>query len=397
MSDFLAIIPPFYPKIRLKGLYLHIIIYQNPMRKNIFLFAAILSAFAFTSLCTPQAVAQKKSYTKKISQPRNEYVVATKHGVPADGKTDASEAIQKLIDNNPNRTIYFPDGIYLVSRPINTPADPQKSVQLVLSNYAVIKASGAWKDGGAVIKLGAIHAANDINTNGSNYGLYGGIIDGSGFADGVSIDGGRETKIENVSIKHTQIGVHVKRGANSGSSDADICDVNIVGNDKANSIGLLAEGSDNTFTNMRIASVNIGVLIRGGAGNSLRNIHPLYIYHKDQNYETSCGFVVETNNNWFNFCYSDQFATGFLIKHSASVNLTDCFCYWYNGKVSYQTAIRSEGKFNSLVVGIRSIFNQNGSVATLLDAEKGGDGALIHPVAWAEKLSDKDVSESYKK
>ena len=124
-------------------------------------------------------------------------MVATKHGVPADGKTDASEAIQKLIDNNPNRTIYFPDGIYLVSRPINTPADPQKSVQLVLSNYAVIKASGAWKDGGAVIKLGAIHAANDINTNGSNYGLYGGIIDGSGFADGVSIDGGRETKIEN--------------------------------------------------------------------------------------------------------------------------------------------------------------------------------------------------------
>ena len=44
-----------------------------------------------------------------------------------------------------------------------------------------------------------------------------------------------------------------------------------------------------------------------------------------------------------------------------------------------------------------NIFNQDGSVATLLDAEKGGDGALIHPVAWAEKLSDKDVSESYKK
>lgn len=51
----------------------------TPMRKNIFLFAAILSAFTFTSLCTPQAVAQKKSYTKKISQPRNEYVVANKH------------------------------------------------------------------------------------------------------------------------------------------------------------------------------------------------------------------------------------------------------------------------------------------------------------------------------
>lgn len=367
------------------------------MKKSILLFAYTLFAFALVSPNAPKASAQKKSYAKKINQPKSDYVVVTKHGVPADGKTDASEAIQKLIDNNPNRTIYFPDGVYLVSRPINTPADPLKSVQLVLSNYATIKATGDWKEGGAVIKLGAIHKANDINTNGSNYGLYGGIIDGSGFADGVSIDGGRETKIENVSIKHTQIGLHVKSGANSGSSDADINDVNIVGNDKANSIGLLAEGSDNTFTNMRIASVNTGVWIRGGAGNSLRNIHPLYIYHKDQVYETSCGFIVETNNNWFYFCYSDQFAIGFKIKDSASVNLTDCFCYWYRGKVPFQTAIKCEGKFNSLVMGIRAIFNQDGSEATLLDAEKGGTGVLIHPVAWADKISDKDVSDSYKK
>lgn len=367
------------------------------MKKSILLFTAILCAFAPVSPNAPKASAQKKSYTKKISQPQSGYVVVTRHGVKADGKTDASEAIQKLIDNNPNRTIYFPDGVYLVSRPINTPADPQKSVQLVLSNYAVIKAAGEWKEGGAVIRLGAIHPANDINTNGSNYGLYGGIIDGSGFADGVSIDGGRETKIENVSIKHTQIGVHVKRGANSGSSDADVNDVNIVGNDKANSIGLLAEGSDNTFTNMRIASVNTGVWIRGGAGNSLRNIHPLYIYHKDQVYETSCGFVAETDNNWFSFCYSDQFATGFKIKNSASVNLTDCFCYWYRGKVSFQTAIKCEGKFNSLVSGIRVNFNQDGSEVKLLDAEEGGSGALIHPMVWANKMSDKDVSESYKK
>ncbi len=367
------------------------------MKRSILLFASALFAFALVSPNAPKASAQKKSYAKKISQPKSDYVVVTKHGVPADGKTDAGGAIQKLIDNNPNRTIYFPDGVYLVSRPINTPADPQKSVQLVLSNYATIKATGEWKEGGAVIKLGAIHKANDINTNGSNYGLYGGIIDGSGFADGVSIDGGRETKIENVSIKHTQIGLHVKSGANSGSSDADINDVNIVGNDKANSIGLLAEGSDNTFTNMRIASVNTGVWIRGGAGNSLRNIHPLYIYHKDQVYETSCGFIVETSNNWFNFCYSDQFATDFKIKGSASVNLTDCFCYWYRGKVPFQTAIKCEGKFNSLAMGIRAIFNQDGSEATLLDAEKGGTGALIHPVAWADKISDKDVSDSYKK
>ena len=47
------------------------------------------------------------------------YVVVT-DTIPADGKTDVADAIQALIDANPNRTIYFPDGIYLLSHPTNT-------------------------------------------------------------------------------------------------------------------------------------------------------------------------------------------------------------------------------------------------------------------------------------
>ena len=57
------------------------------------------------------------------------YIIATDY-VPADGKTDVSDALQKLIDNNPNRTIFFPDGIYLLSKPILTPAHPERSVSL---------------------------------------------------------------------------------------------------------------------------------------------------------------------------------------------------------------------------------------------------------------------------
>ena len=58
-----------------------------------------------------------------------------------DGRTDAAEAIQRLIVDNPNKTIFFPDGVYMVSRPIDTPAEPTKSVSLVLGNYAVLKAT----------------------------------------------------------------------------------------------------------------------------------------------------------------------------------------------------------------------------------------------------------------
>lgn len=354
--------------------------------------AALVATVAMV-LSTGGIQAQKRN---RNIQPDSTYLVATTHGVPADGKTDATEAIQRLIDGNPNRTIFFPDGTYLISRSILTPADPKKSVTLVLGHYAVMKATGDWSEGGAVIRLGASHPYNDIKINGSNYGLYGGIIDGSGVADGVSIDGGRETKICDVSIKHTQTGIHIKKGANSGSSDADISDVNIVGNNKANSIGVLVEGYDNTFTNMRIYHINIGVWIKS-AGNSLRNIHPLYGAGKEQVYDTSVGFLIEGWNNWFDFCYSDQLATAFLLKKGSSANLTNCFCYWYSGKVPFQTAIKAEGQFNSIVAGFRAGFHSECPKHTLLQVEEsGGTGAMLYPfVPRDAKYSDDDASKEY--
>ncbi|MBQ2374218.1 MAG: hypothetical protein II299_03815, partial [Alistipes sp.] len=81
------------------------------------------------------------------------YVVVTDY-VKANGKKDVSDAIQQIIDSNPNRTIYFPDGVYLISKPICTPADPRKSVSLELSNYATIKAMEGWAHDEAMVRLG---------------------------------------------------------------------------------------------------------------------------------------------------------------------------------------------------------------------------------------------------
>mgnify|MGYP003538714562 FL=1 len=53
---------------------------------------------------------------------KEQYVVVK---VKADGKKDVSDDIQKIIDSNPNRTLFFPDSVYLISKPICTPADPR--------------------------------------------------------------------------------------------------------------------------------------------------------------------------------------------------------------------------------------------------------------------------------
>ncbi len=302
------------------------------------------------------------------------YVVVTKYVKVNSGK-DVSDAIQKIIDENPNRTIYFPDGVYIISKPIVTPAEPTKSVALELSNFAVIRASEGWSHDEAMVRLGGKDAANNISIPGSNYYLDGGIIDGSGVAKGISIDGGRETVIRNTSIKNVVVGIHVKKGANSGSSDSDIIGVNIVGNNTHTSIGVLVEGYDNTFTNMRIGGVHVGFLIRSQA-NMLRNIHPLY-YGANNTYETSCGFLDETGCNWYDFCYSDEFATAFRITRSAS-HYNNCFAYWYSKRGTKHTIFKCDREFNSAVMNMHAGHRRHNATTENKILEVGKDGGTGH-------------------
>lgn len=311
-----------------------------------------------------------------------------------DGSADCADALQKLIDENPNRTIYFPDGLYILSHPVSTPAEPILSVSFSLSAYAVIKASDDWHSDEAMIRLGETHRANDIRTVGSNYYFCGGVIDGNGVAKGISIDGGRETYIHDVSIKHTQVGIHIKKGANNNSSDADVFAVNIVGNRKPDSIGVLIEGSDNSLTNMRIADVFIGVKLLG-SGTIMRNIHPLYTCDYTD-YEHSCGFFDNTGDNWYDTCYSDHFSTGFYMTKNVRYNRYDsCVSYWYSPREKKHTGFMAEGKFNGLVmnakVGFRGDEAEN---RVLVEGEEGGNGVFENLIIRGE-ISPADAFWKY--
>lgn len=305
------------------------------------------------------------------------YVVVTDY-VPANTDKDVSDAVQQIIDTHPNRTIYFPDGIYILGKPLVTPAEPTKSVALELSNYAVIRASEGWNHEEAMVRLGGKDAANNIALSGSNYYLQGGIIDGRGVAKGISIDGGRETVVRHTSIKNVSVGIHIKKGANSGSSDCDILGVNIVGNNSLGSVGVLVEGFDNTFSNMRIAAVQVGFKLCSQA-NMLRNIHPLYIHSEaNPDYAASCGFLDEAGCNWYDFCYSDEFATAFRITHNAS-HYNNCFAYWYSNRGPKHVVIKCDGRFDSDVMNLHVGHRQHNATTenkVLETGETGGRGHL---------------------
>ena len=332
------------------------------------------------------------------------YVVVT-DTIPNDGSVDVTKALQQLIDENPNRTIFFPDGTYIISSPISTPANAYESVSLLLSNYAVIRASNTkWRSGEAMIRLGGRGKANgDTTKNGSNYFLEGGIIDGSGIAKGISVDSGRETAIRNVSIKRTSVGIHVKWGVNNGSSDCDVYNVNIIGNSTPDSVGILVEGFDNTFTNIRIGCVNVGVHITSQA-NSLRNIHPLFQIARDD-YENSAGFWDEGGANWYDFCYSDHFRMGFRLKDGIRSYFNNCFAFWYDDSqwvddvaASTVEAFHADGVFNSVVRGFRAGFRDDRPCRVLYEEKNGGKGTFEYvDIDDESRLSADDAYSKYVK
>lgn len=319
---------------------------------------------------------------------KNGFVVVT-DVTKLEAGQDVAEALQNIIDDNPNRTIYFPDGEYLISKPLLLPAAHEKSVSLKLSNYAVIRVSDEWSSDEAMIRLGGKDPENDNFSVGSNYGIDGGVLDGKGVAKGISIDSGRETMIKNVAIKNTPVGIHIKYGANWGSSDADISSVNIVGTGKPDSIGILVEGWDNTFTNIRIANVFIGVKLCS-SGNMLRNVHPLYTsddYY--EYYQQSYGFWAERGSNWFDYCYSDQFANAFYTTKDVDVICHNCFAFWYSSREKAHVAFKTEGKFDSIVtnyrIGFKDLETEN---AVLLVGEDGGNGMIQNLKVNEELVTD---------
>ena len=303
-------------------------------------------------------------------------VIVSAGGLAGDGTVPCADAIQRLIDANPNREIFFPDGTYLLDKPICTPADPSKSVALKLSAYAKFKAAPGWSHAEAMVRLGAIHPANNIWLAGSWYWIKGGIIDGSGVADGISIDGGRETLVADLSMKSVRIGLHIKRGPNGGSSDADIRNVNIVCNRSEDSVGVLVEGHDNTLANMRIYGARRGVVINAGS-NMLRDIHPLYAMDPKQ-YPRSVGFEINSENVWMDYCYSDQNAVGFRFGKRGRAIMDKCFCMWYKtDKDMRATVFAAEGRFNAKVNNLTVDFNNRESANILLTVgEPGGTGYL---------------------
>ena len=282
------------------------------------------------------------------------YLIVTDY-IKANTGKDIAANLQELIDKNPKRTIYFPDGEYLISTPLFTSATPQKTVSLRLSEGAVIKAHDKWsaKDGcNSLLAIGGADYVNDIRTPGSYFSVIGGTLDGNGEANGIQYVAGRESLFRDICIKNVDIGVYIPRGINGGSSDADFEDMVIYGSGKVGSCGFYVVGHDNTFTNIRI--YNTETAIKSQGGTSLYK--SVYVYNdptKVEKYENTVGFSA-TSWAWFTDCYAENFAAAFKPTDNRCI-LSDCAAKWTSDKCTTQIFILAGTKYMN-ASGLRADF-----------------------------------------
>lgn len=301
-----------------------------------------------------------------------------------DAKGDVADKLQKIINDNPGRTIDFPDGEYIVSKPITVPTDPAKAVSLRLADFAVIKAADSWTSADAVVCLsvGEMPAAGALT---NTFYLTGGTIDGNGKAKGISVGNAENLLISNVGIKNVTVGIEVKAGV------LDVENVNIAGTGADTAVGMIVGGKNSTYTNVRISKVGTGVKITGD-NNLMKSVYATYTgTSKD-----SVAFLDSSNGGNYDMCTSEQFAIGFSLADNTVSVYSGCYAKWNDNTVARNWAYRATGKFNGVVRACRADFDNANCDGTFLEVTTaGGKGQILYPMIGGKANMADTAFETY--
>ena len=289
---------------------------------------------------------------KPIDRSNGDYLIVTDYLVPNTGE-DLATLLQEIIDKNPNRTIYFPDGEYVISQPLLTSAVSRESVSIQLSDGAVIKASYNWhnRGGNAMICLGGGGDKNDIVSLGSYYIVSGGTLDGNNRANCISIDSGRESVIKNICLKNPQKGIVIKEGVNGNSSDIDMEDITIIGSGMPGTVGIDSIGCDNTYTNIRVYDMEKGLV------NAVGDVTSVYVFNTEKSAKLN---TVGITGAWrMANCVTVNCDVGYVLNEGTIT--FDCVSVWTSAEHTSQTMFNANGK-KVMVSGSRAYFFEGDNV-----------------------------------
>ena len=249
-------------------------------------------------------------------------------GAKGDGVTDDTDAIEQAIEQARNKTLFFPYGIYLVSRPLRI---CDASVKL---DHATIRAT---KEMECLINFETdrtgIKSAKDLSRNLS---LSGGVLDGGNLAENtlqmrlylhftfkdMTIKNGRKRAILNG--EHNQMSAELIANNIYVTNEYPMA--------YAETIGIENRGGDNHWTDVIVLDYNVG--IRDYRSNVWTRIHP-WIFSKDRIPNSIC-FDMIYGQPQLNNCVVDSFQTG--------IKATDAYVIINNIKSYWEVAVYDNGQ-----------------------------------------------------
>lgn len=322
--------------------------------------------------------ALSKSKPQEAQDTKSAYLNVAEHVKP-NTKKDVWTKLQALIEDNPNSTLYFPDGEYLISKSLCTYGDASKAVSLILSDGAVIKATDDWQgseNSNALIASGVLDGypaekrANNVEANGSYYSIQGGTLDCNGRACGISLDGGRETLVKNIHIKNAPMGIFINVGINFRSSDMDIDDVIIECDGSEGSVGIQVLGFDNSISNTRIYDAQTGVEFplyfdcgfcdkhcgHESGGNTLHSVSVYYTHSSNQiDFANTQGISEGNNGNFYYYCYVENYAQAYVLRGGGDI-VDSCTAAWTSNKGGKHVGFRTFNWFQCVMSNVKVDF-----------------------------------------
>lgn len=304
------------------------------------------------------AAADPELLIKPILKSNEDYVIVTDYVVPNTDE-DISYFLQQIIDKNPNRTIYFPDGVYTIAYPLIMPSKVNESVALRFADGAVLKAHANWKgkvrgDGNdALIRIGADGSnTDDFKSMGHYYNVMGGTFDGGSRANGINVECGLEVVIRDVRMINVRVGLLVKDGVHSRSSCVDAENITVIGNGVTGEVGVKVVGLDNTFSNIRVYDMPIGFQSANSGGNFISGI---YVYDtSDALKNRNTVGIVSYGTDWISDCYVENADVAYELGDK--VIFRDNTASWSKGFCKLQQAfIVNNGAI--ALSGCRAIFD----------------------------------------
>lgn len=263
------------------------------------------------------------------------------------GTTDCASIINTLILNNPLKTIYFPDGDYLLTQSIDIPRDYDKGVNLFLSQNARIFANSDIEN---LVQVGL----TVIDENSLDYKvslnkilfILGGKFDCNNITRTcIKYDNHRQ----DFRLLDTSLLNFVSYGflaMETVSGNAFISNCLIFGNSSENiSIGIEDNGYDNYYNLLTIHNCMTGVRLIGG-GATLDNVHVTCMYSRTPStaeFQRTIGFEIIGNyTNWLSNVYADTCYIGFKINSGKNYITNGTVGWYYTDELSNIYGIKIE-------------------------------------------------------